>query len=129
MRIVIPVSAGDLIDRITILQIKKARIPDAAMLVYVTLELDALVNIRDGIPELLSRSIRYKERQLYEQNMILWNAENCVRVYDRKKDYGKEFVASARRIFRVNAKRARIKREINELAGSELREEKWFSTV
>ena len=126
MRIVIPVSAGDLIDRITILQIKKARIPDSAKLVYVTLELDSLIDIRDSIPELLTRAIRYKERQLYEQNMVLWNAENCVRAYDAKKDYGKEFVASARRIFRVNGKRARIKREINEMSGSELREEKWF---
>lgn len=126
MRIVIPVSAGDLIDRITILQIKKARIPDAAMLVYVSLELEALVSIRDSIPSLVTRPIRYKERQLYEQNMVLWNAENRVRAYDAKKDYGKEFVASARRIFRVNGKRARIKREINEMAGSELREEKWY---
>ena len=127
MRIVIPVSAGDLIDRITILQIKKARIPDAAMLVNVTRELDALVSIREGIPELVTRPIRHKERQLYEQNMVLWNAENRVRIYNAKKDYGKEFVASARRIFRVNGKRARIKREINELSGSELREEKWFA--
>ena len=126
MRVLIPVSAGDLIDRITILQIKKARITDAAKVANVSMELDALIAIRDGIPELLTRSMRLKERQLYEQNMVLWNAENRVRAFESKNAFGKEFVASARRIYRTNGKRARIKQELNEMTGSELREVKWF---
>ena len=126
MRVLIPVSAGDFIDRITILQIKKARITDAAKGANVSMELDALIAIRDGIPELLTRSMRLKERQLYEQNMVLWNAENRVRAFEAKNQFGKEFIASARRIFRTNGKRARIKQELNEMAGSELREVKWY---
>jgi len=127
MRVYVPTSAGDLIDRITILKIKKARIPDKAKRVNVEAELQSLVAIRNCFPKLGSAAIRAKERQLHKQNAALWNCENRVRALARKKDFGEDFVASARRIYATNDKRAQLKRQINVLAGSALREEKWFS--
>ena len=127
MRVYVPVSAGDLIDRITILKIKKARIPDKSKRTNVDAELQSLVAIRNCFPKLGSAAIRAKERQLHKQNLVLWNCENRVRALSRQKDFGKDFVASARRIYSTNDKRAELKRQINVLAGSALREEKWFS--
>jgi hypothetical protein len=127
MRVYIPVSAGDLIDRITILRIKKARIPDKAMRANVDAELESLIAIRNCFPKLASRMVRAREKQLQKQNQTLWDSENTVRTLAGKKDFGKVFVASARRIYSTNDKRAALKRQINVLAGSALREEKWFS--
>jgi hypothetical protein len=127
MRVYIPVSAGDLIDRITILEIKKQRIPDRAQRGNVEAELQALIAIRNCFPKLSGPAIRAKEKALHKHNQTLWNTENKVRSLARKRDFGKTFVASAQRIYATNDQRAALKRKINELAGSILREEKWFS--
>jgi hypothetical protein len=127
MRVYVPVSAGDLIDRITILQIKKLRIPDKSKRANVEAELQALIAIRNCFPKLSTAAIRAKEKQLHKQNRTLWDTENKVRTLERKKDFNKTFVASARRIYNTNDRRAELKRQINVLAGSVLREEKWFS--
>jgi hypothetical protein len=67
-----------------------------------------------------------KEAALHAANKALWDAENRVRTLEAQNDFGAGFVASARSIYRGNGERAKLKREINELAGSALREEKWF---
>lgn len=127
MRVYIPVSAGDLIDRITILRIKTARIPDRRIAASVGAELEHLVAIRNCFPKLGQRAIRARERQLHKQNQALWDIENTLRALEVRGDFGKDFVAAARRVYRSNDERARLKREINDLAGSALREEKWFA--
>ncbi|HXC57379.1 MAG TPA: DUF6165 family protein [Rhizomicrobium sp.] len=127
MRVYIPVSAGDLIDRITILQIKQAQIPDQAVAANVGAELEHLTAIRNCFPKLAAAEIRLRERQLRKQNRRLWDTEDKLRVLEARRDFGKPFVAAARRVYRTNDERARLKREINDLAGSALREEKWFS--
>jgi len=127
MRVYIPVSAGDLIDRITILTIKKAHIPDAGKLANVEQELQSLIAIRNCFPKLLGRAVKAKERQLHKQNAALWDTEDLLRALETKKEFGKDFVAAARRVYRTNDRRARLKREIDALVGSALREEKWFS--
>jgi hypothetical protein len=127
MRVYIPVSAGDLIDRITILQIKKAEIPDKAQLANVSAELESLIAIRNCFPKLATPAVRAREKQLRKENRTLWDSENVVRALAAKKDFGRTFIASARRIYSTNDKRAALKRQINTLAGSTLREEKWFS--
>lgn len=126
MRIRIPVSAGELIDKITILRLKKARIPDRAKVAHVTAELDALAAVRKSLPQLDGRALRRLERELYAINAVLWDCENRVRVFAARKNFGRGFVAAAKRIYRTNAKRWRLKQAIDELAGSELREEKWY---
>lgn len=127
MRVYIPVSAGDLIDRITILRIKKAQIPDKTKLANVDQELQSLIAIRACFPKLLGRAVRAKERQLHKENATLWNVEDLLRALEAKKTFGTDFVAAARRVYRTNDRRARLKREIDALVGSALREEKWFS--
>ena len=127
MRVYIPISAGDLIDRITILRIKKASIPDKRALANVGQELEHLIAIRACFPKLAGRAIRALERQLLQQNRALWKIENRLRALEAREDFGKSFVAAARQVYRTNDERARLKREINDLAGSALREEKWFA--
>ena len=127
MRVYVPVSAGDLIDRITILRIKMEQIPDAAAVARIGDELEHLTAIRNCFAKLNSSAVAEKETSLQAANKALWDAENHVRTLEAKNDFGAEFVASARSIYRGNGERAKLKREINELAGSALREEKWFS--
>ena len=127
MRVYIPISAGDLIDRITILQIKIERIPEAAVVERISDELDHLAAIRNCFARLVSDEVREKERGLRSANESLWEVENILRALEARKDFGAEFVSAARRVYLGNDERAALKREINELAGSALREEKWFS--
>ena len=127
MRVYIPISAGDLIDRITILRIKKASIPDKRALANVGQELDHLTAIRACFPKFAGRAIRERERRLLKLNRALWKVEDRLRALEAKQDFGKAFVTAARAVYRTNDERARLKREINDLAGSALREEKYFS--
>lgn len=127
MRVYIPISAGDLIDRITILQIKIARIPQANVVESISAELDHLVAIRNCFAKLGSDEILGKERDLRAANEDLWDVENSLRALELKKDFGADFVAAARKVYLSNDRRSALKREIDELTGSALREEKWFS--
>ena len=127
MRVYIPVSAGDLIDRITILTIKKANIPDKAKRANVDRELEALVAIRACFPKLGGRAVKARERQLFAQNSRLWQVEDELRALESRGEFGKAFVAAARKVYKTNDRRALLKRQIDGLVGSALREEKWFS--
>ena len=127
MLVSIPVPAGDLIDRISILRIKKKRIPDRPTRVRIGRELTRLVQIRNAKPALATRKVRQKELLLQAQNQRLWDLEDRLRCLEAKKSFGRSFVATARRVYLTNDKRARLKQEIDLLAGSTLREEKWFS--
>lgn len=127
MRLYVPVSAGDLIDRITILRIKKASIPNRRAVANIAQELEHLIAIRACFARLTSPAIRTRERALLRHNRALWRIEDRLRLLEARRDFGKAFVAAARSVYRTNDERARLKREINDLAGSALREEKWFS--
>lgn len=127
MRVYVPVSAGDLIDRITILEIKKANIPDRKKLASIHVELDALKVVRESFPRLNTRAIKAKEKQLRKQNQALWDIENEVRALESKRSFGADFVMAARSVYLTNDRRAKLKRDINVLTGSAIREEKWFS--
>ena len=127
MQVYIPVSAGDLIDRITILEIKTARIPDPAAVARVTDALEHLVAIRNCFAKLNSDPILAKERSLHQTNQMLFDTENRIRALDAKQDFGADFIAAVRSVHLGNAERAKLKREIDELAGSALSEDKWFS--
>jgi predicted nucleic acid-binding Zn-ribbon protein len=128
MRVYIPVSAGELIDRITILQIKEKSIPDKTRIKLIGQERETLAAIRNCFPKLSSGIIRRLERQISKTNQILWEAEDCLRALEAKKEFNKEFAVIARRVYRANDERARLKEKINQIAGSELHEQKWFSS-
>ncbi len=120
-----PVSWGELIDKITILEIKAARIEDAAKLVNVKRELDALSAIRDdALPE--GADIHAPTAELRAVNEKLWDIEDDIREKERAQDFGAEFIELARAVYRTNDRRAALKRQINEALGSELVEEKSY---
>ncbi len=122
--IMIPVSAGELIDKITILRVKAARI-DAAKRANVEKELRLLEAVA---AEALASTpgLDALAAELEAVNAALWDVEEAKRDCERRQDFGGAFVALARRVYRENDRRAAIKRRINEAAGSELVEEKSY---
>jgi hypothetical protein len=124
MAILIPVSAGELIDKITILRVKAARI-DAAKRANVQKELALLEAVAaadlTAVPGLDTLSA-----ELEAVNAILWEVEEGKRDCERRGDFGPAFVALARQVYKDNDRRAAIKRRINEAAGSDLIEEKSY---
>jgi hypothetical protein len=124
MAILIPVSAGELIDKLTILRVKAARI-DAAKLANVNKELALLEAAADealgGVAEIDALSA-----ELEAVNAALWDIEEGKRECERRKDFGEAFVDLARKVYIENDRRAAIKRRINEAAGSDLVEEKSY---
>jgi hypothetical protein len=123
--IMIPVSAGELIDKITILRVKAARI-EAAKRANVEKELSLLEAVA---AEALSSApgLDALAAELEAVNAALWDVEEGKRDCERRQDFGEAFVALARRVYKENDRRAAIKRRINEAAGSELVEEKSYS--
>lgn len=126
MNISIEVSVGELIDKITILAIKLARISDPARIANVRKEHEILtaayaVKITET-PELLNL-----KNALMSVNEELWDIEDRIRNCERQQDFGSSFVQLARTVYRTNDRRAALKREINELLNSDLIEEKSYS--
>ena len=126
MQISVPISVGELLDKITILEIKAERIPDPAKLANVRTELDALAGLRDGLG-LEGTGIEPLVVELGQVNRRLWDVEDRLRVLERAQDFGAEFIRLARAVYRENDHRAHLKRRLNELTGSALIEEKSYS--
>ena len=125
MSLFIPVSAGELLDKKTILLIKKQRITNEPKLENITRELNALERVvSDHIP--LSKELKTLTSTLYKVNEKLWDIEDEIRECERHGDFGKRFIELARSVYRTNDQRAEVKYRINELLGSELREEKSY---
>jgi len=124
----VPVSAGELIDKITILEIKLERIADAAKRANVSRELELLRSARAELlpssPELTAVTTR-----LRAVNERLWDVENGVRACEAAGDFGDRFVALARSVYVANDERAALKRRINDLVGSTIVEEKSYVTA
>lgn len=127
MTLRVPVSAGELIDKITILQIKLARIADPAKLENVRREHDALVAVRDAAiaPDAALADLT---QRLRETNEALWEIEDQIRDHERAEDFGAAFIALARSVYRRNDVRAQLKREINVHLKSALVEEKSYAS-
>lgn len=126
MTVMVPVSWGEVIDKITILEIKSRRLTDETKLANVRRELDLLRTVRD-------REFRGNARlselaaALEHINERLWIIEDDIRDCERRKDFGSHFVELARSVYVSNDERSALKRKINELAGSELTEEKSYA--
>lgn len=123
--ILIPVSAGELVDKITILRVKAERI-DPAKRPNVQRELEALEAVaREALPP--SPELAALTAELFAVNAALWDVEDGKRDGERRQDFGPAFVELARRVYRENDRRAAIKRRINDLLGSEIVEEKSYA--
>lgn len=124
--ITVEIAPGELIDKITILKIKRKRIGDPKKLRNVQLELETLESARDrAIP--LSENLTDLTRRLKTVNEQLWEIEDEIRLCERNKDFGPRFVELARTVYRNNDRRAELKRTINQLLGSRLVEEKAYA--
>jgi hypothetical protein len=121
----IPVSIGELYDKISILEIKSERIHDKKKLENIESELLLLSDVARSLPQLDSFLFELNG-QLKSVNEALWDCEEAIRDYERRQEYGQEFVGIARSIHRNNDRRAEIKRQINLLSGSSLVEEKSY---
>ncbi|MXW65938.1 MAG: hypothetical protein F4Z72_02835 [Gemmatimonadales bacterium] len=127
MNIEIPVSAGELIDRITILRLKQARIRDRRKLSNVNSELanvEAVCARTIGALEAAPSRVRERVAALTEVNRGIWNVEDELRRLERADDFGPRFTEAARQVYRLNDERHRLKRALSEDYGSAILEEK-----
>jgi len=126
VKLLVEVAPGELIDKITILEIKLQNIKDEAKLANVRREYEILmetfgVNIEE------TDDLRALIDELRAANQKIWDIEDDIRSLERAKDFGDEFVAVARSVYRSNDLRAATKRKINELLNSVIIEEKSYA--
>jgi hypothetical protein len=118
----IEVSNGEIIDKLTIIQIKLERIKDKAKLVNLKKDYDELINASSSI--INTADPLYIA--LYQVNCELWDIEDHIRDLERDKDFGSDFISTARAVYIKNDRRSELKREINIKTSSGLIEEKSY---
>ena len=121
----IPISWGELIDKIAILEIKQTHIKSPTALTNINKELGYLNEIVEnstGVAELISDL----KQQLLDVNKRLWQVEDDIRDKELKQDFDIGFIELARRVYRLNDERAKLKKSINQVLNSELVEEKSY---
>jgi len=123
--ILVPVSFGELLDKIAILQIKSERMSDEAKLANVRKELDALSATWLGHPA-AGHDIVNLRAELKSVNQRLWDIEDDIRRCEQRQDFGAEFIRLARAVYFENDERAAIKKQINLALGSSYVEEKSY---
>ena len=121
----IEISTGELLDKITILEIKAARIQDPAKLANVHKELLHLRQVWSSAP-CGQTDVSVQLARLKAVNESLWDIENDIRRKELLQEFDQEFIELARSVYRRNDERAAIKRELNCLLGSDLVEEKSY---
>ena len=125
-KILVEVSVGELLDKISILEIKKEKIKDSTKLKFIGDEYDVL-------KEQLKNNVKNDEKlnklflSLKEINSKLWVIEDDKRMCEKNSDFGEKFIELSRNIHFLNDKRAKIKLEINQLTGSKIREIKEYT--
>ncbi|MBM4191547.1 MAG: hypothetical protein FJ196_00505 [Gammaproteobacteria bacterium] len=123
--ILVPISLGELLDKITILRIKAARLTDAVKVGNVRLELDLLENIwRDGGAAI--SEVAADEATLQRVNEALWDIEDKIRDKELAQAFDAEFIELARAVYVTNDERAAVKKRINMTLGSRIVEEKSY---
>lgn len=130
MILAIPISAGELIDKITILEIKSKRVKDKHKLWNIRTELNIL-NLQSRhlltVKSLNSAAVRKLKLKLSKLNLKLWEIEDDIRHLESKKLFDIKFVSLARSIYKLNDRRFAIKQDINLKTDSFVREEKQYN--
>ena len=121
----VPVSIGELVDKITILEIKAERIDDAAKRGNVRIELQGLLAIWNEI-EARHPEVAELRTRLRTVNEAMWDVQDALRAKEAAQDFGAEFIALARAVGRTNGERVGLKNAINRQAGSLFIEEKEY---
>jgi len=119
MDVTITVPPGELIDKITILEIKQAWIKDPAKLSNINHEFAVLAAVMAGAI-VVTPEITALRAELKTENEAIWQAEEDLRALERRKDFGPAFIAAARSVYHHNDRRAELKRRLNSLLGSRI---------
>ena len=118
----IPVSVGEMIDKLSILQVKKIKVTNEEKLEFINKEFDLLYNFSSEYFKNLEIELIYEKLILVNTN--LWDIEDQLRVLEKEKKFDSEFIELARKVYFTNDERFRLKNEINLLTSSEIREVK-----
>ena len=124
-KILTEISAGELLDKISILEIKLVKINDEESLLEINKEYNSLKETQNSNIK-LTKNLENLIKELKEVNLKLWDIEDNKRICEKNKDFGKVFVDLSRNVYLNNDKRAQIKSEINKLLGSNIKEVKQY---
>ena len=124
-KILTEISAGELLDKISILEIKLDNIRDKEKIAEIKKEYKSLEETRKSNIE-ISENLQKLIDQLREINLKLWNIEEEKRMCEKNSDFGNNFIQLSRNVYKNNDKRAKIKSDINELLGSNIKEVKSY---
>lgn len=124
--VLVPISVGELFDKLTILEIKVVRIADESRRENITRELLVLRTVAEQLPVLDAECLEILD-ELRRVNNLLWEIEDLIRDCERRKEFGSSFIELARSVYRHNDQRAVLKKRLNVLAGSYLIEEKSYA--
>ena len=119
------ISAGELLDKISILEIKLDKINNKNSLIEINKEYKILKEAKDKNIE-SSEKIEHLLKEIKKVNLNLWNIEDKIRTCEKKRDFGQIFIELARSIYFNNDKRSKIKSEINKISGSNIKEIKQY---
>jgi len=119
------ISPGELLDKISILEIKLEKIKDKNSQEKIKIEYKILKKIQNSSIE-MSDKIKDLYRSVSDVNIKLWDIEDKLRICEKNKDFGKNFIELARGVYFNNDKRAKLKNEINEILKSNIREIKQY---
>ena len=127
MTVQVPVSVGELLDKLTILAIKLERIDDPIKRANIAREQAALESVVKAEGLRVPEGVMALEQELRAVNEQLWQIEDEIREHERQQRFDDGFIALARAVYRTNDERAALKRRLNALTGSELVEEKSYA--
>ena len=119
-------SIGELLDKISILKIKKKKISSESKLINIENELDSLSEIANKFMEVDPLAFENFMKELVEVNSNLWETEDKIRVMEKTKNFSEDFIQLARSVYFTNDKRFEIKSKINNFYESEIVEEKQY---
>ena len=125
MKIEIPISCGELVDKLTILQIKKIKIKEKNKLEQVNKEFEYLMKTYSDILKKFPNLNEMYDR-LYQINLKLWEIEDKVRMCEKNDKFDQSFIDLARNVYQTNDLRFTIKNEINEYLNSDIKEQKSY---
>ena len=125
-KILVEVSVGELLDKISILEIKKEKIKDSEKLKFINDEYGVL---KDQLDKNVKSDKKLEEffNNLKKTNLKLWSIENDKRMCEKNSDFGKKFIDLSREIHFLNDNRSKVKLEINKYTGSQIREIKQYT--
>jgi len=124
-KILSEISAGDLLDKISILEIKLEKIKDKASQEEINKEYKILKEVQNSNVE-ITEKLKTLLKEIKEVNLNLWNIEDKLRICEKNKDFGQTFIELARSVYLKNDKRSKIKSKINEVSGSNIKEIKQY---